>query len=72
MENKEAYKGYAMSLRDIAAIEGVSAERIRQIEERALKKIHKMLLEKYGSSVTLWDILPFWDKETHYESMQIM
>ena len=71
-QQPEVYKGYNMSLREIAEIEGVSAERIRQIEERALKKVHKMLLEKYGSSATIWDILPFWDKETHYEQMQIM
>ena len=64
------YKDRCMTLEEVAAIEGVSRERIRQIEERALKKVHKMLLEKYGESVTLWDILPFWDKENHYEQMQ--
>ncbi len=70
IKNPDVYKGYNMSLREIAAIEGVSPERIRQIEEKALKKIKTMLLQKYGANATLWDILPFWDKENHYEQMQ--
>ena len=65
-----AYLGRAMSLEEIAQIEGVTKERIRQIEKRALNKVNKYLLQRFGESVTLWDILPFPEKENHYEQMQ--
>ena len=65
-----AYLGRAMSLEEIAQVEGVTKERIRQIEKRALNKVNKYLLQRFGESVTLWDILPFQEKENHYEQMQ--
>lgn len=55
---------------EVALELGITRQRVDQIEKKALRKIKYHLLQKYGNSVTLWDILPFWDKENHYEQMQ--
>jgi len=61
-----------MTQLEVALELGITRQRVDQIEKMALRKIRYLLLQKYGNSVTLWDILPFWDKENHYESMQSM
>ena len=60
----------SMTRLEIAKELNVTPQRIEQIEKKALRKVKHILLTKYGNSVTLWDILPFWDKENHYEQMQ--
>ena len=59
-----------MTQLEVALELGVTRQRVDQIEKKALRKIKYLLLQKYGNSVTLWYILPFWDKENHYEQMQ--
>jgi hypothetical protein len=61
-----------MTLNEVGAELGISGEAVRQAEARALKKIHKYLLNRFGQSVTIWDILPLLDKETHYVKMSRM
>ena len=59
-----------MTQAEVALELGITRQRVDQIEKMALRKVKYILLQKYGNSVTLWDILPFWDKENHYEQMQ--
>lgn len=61
-----AYEGLNMSLEEVAIIEGVSKARIQQIEQKALNKIRKYLLNRFGSSVTMEDILPILNKESNH------
>ena len=62
-----AYLGRAMSLEEIAQLEGVSKERIRQIEQRALGKIQKYLKARFGDSITVYDLLPCVKEEYIYD-----
>ena len=61
------YSGRAMSLEEIAQLEGVSKERIRQIEQRALGKVQKYLKARFGDSITVYDLLPCVKEEMSYE-----
>ncbi len=61
-----------MTLEEIANIEGVSTQRIQQIEQRALKKIREYLLKRFGNSVTINDILPSLNKGDYYESLSCL
>lgn len=61
-----------MTLEEIALELGVTRERVRQIEARALEKIRLYLLQRFGNSVTLYDILPSIRKELSYESLPIL
>jgi Sigma-70, region 4 len=61
-----------MTLDEIAPIIGVSKERVRQIEVAALKKIKLYLLQRFGESVTIDDILPSTRKELSNEPLPIL
>jgi transcriptional regulator len=61
-----------MTQLEVALELGITRQRVDQIEKMALRKIRYLLLQKYGNSVTLWDILPLLDKETHYVKMSRM
>ena len=70
INNLRGYNGYsgrAMSLEEIARLEGVSKERIRQIEQRALGKIQKYLKARFGDSITVYDLLPCVKEEYIYD-----
>ena len=66
--NVEAF----MTFDEIAPIMGISRQRVQQIEAIALNKIRDYLFTRFGSSVTIEDILPILNKETHYEQMSVM
>ena len=70
LNNLRGYNGYsgrAMSLEEIAQLEGVTKERIRQIEKRALGKIQKYLKARFGDSITVYDLLPCVKEELSYD-----
>ena len=61
-----------MTLDEVGLELGVSGERVRQIENKALKKIKDYLLERFGESVTIYDILPNLTKGGTQNSLPIM
>lgn len=61
-----------MTLEEIALELGVTRERVRQIEARALEKIRLYLLQRFGESVTIWDTIPNYKEIPNHEQMQIM
>ena len=67
LRDGNGYSGRAMSLEEIAQLEGVSKERIRQIEQRALGKVQKYLKARFGDSITVYDLLPCVKEEMSYE-----
>lgn len=42
-------RGYAHTLEETGRMLGITRERVRQIERRALEKIRRRLLEAYGA-----------------------
>lgn len=58
-----------MTLEEIALELGVTRERVRQIEARALEKIRLYLLQRFGESVTIWDIIPNYKEIPYHEQM---
>ena len=62
--SKKIYRSFkdgierAMTLNEVAAEMGISHERARQLEVRALSKVRKVLFDKYGDSIQLHDIIP--------------
>ena len=60
----------AMTFEEIAAEMGVSHQRVKQLEKRALNKVRVYLLKRFGDTVKMEDILPILDKENIYEQMQ--
>ena len=62
-----------MSLNEVAAELGVSHESVRCTEIRAIRKLKKTLLERYGDSISLYDIIPALSGRGDYdEQMQSM
>lgn len=47
-----------MTLQECADEMNVSFQRVDELQRRALKKIKKALLEKFGDKITLEDLLP--------------
>ena len=47
-----------LTLHEVAAELGVSYEVVRTTEVKAIRKLKKILLEKYGNSITIYDIIP--------------
>ena len=54
----------AMTLQEVADIEGTTTQRISQIEQRALKKIRKYIAERFGDRVKMEDIFHVFKGET--------
>ena len=47
-----------LTLHEVAAELGVSYEVVRTTEVKAIRKLKKILLDKYGNSITIYDIIP--------------
>lgn len=64
MTSKKVYRSFKdgipreATLYEVAAEMGISHERARQLEVRAIRKLKKTLLDRYGDSISLYDILP--------------
>ena len=59
-----------MTLDEVGLELGVSGERVRQIENKALKKVKDYLLGRFGESVTIYDIIPAYKEVYRNEQMQ--
>ena len=60
-----------MTLDEVGLELGVSGERVRQIENKALKKVKDYLLERFGESVTIYDIIPAYKEVYRHEMLEL-
>ena len=60
-----------MTLDEVGLELGVSGERVRQIEAKALKKVKDYLLERFGESVTIYDIIPAYKEVYRNEMLEL-
>lgn len=59
----------AMTVQEVATEIGVSFQYVSIIEKKALAKVKEYLLNRFGGSVTMYDIFPNLEKETIHDKM---